>query len=536
MGHHQGAFNLTCRAPGQETNRRAKAPVDEEEFPMPTVNPLIEYLKKTKPESVNPGVVAYLSSLSLVRDTAPEVAAAIVGELESQRTNLKLIASENYSSLAVQAAMGNLLTDKYAEGFVAHRFYAGCDNVDRVEAYAAKKACEIFGADYAYVQPHSGADANLIAYWAILSTKIEMPALTKLGETNPSHLTRPQWDEIRAAMGNQKLLGLDYYSGGHLTHGYRLNVSARMFDAYTYGVDPETRLLDYDAIEKQAREIKPLILLTGYSAYPRLIDFKRLRAIADSVGAVFMVDMAHFAGLVAGGVFSGDYDPVKHAHVVTSTTHKTLRGPRGGLVLCTKEFQEAMEKGCPLVIGGPLPHVMAAKAVALTEAARPEFKVYAARIVENARALAAALVKEGAVLSTGGTDNHLMLIDVRGFGLTGRQAESALRECGVTLNRNSLPFDPNGPWYTSGLRIGTPAVTTLGMGRSEMTEIAAIIAGVLSHTKAAAGKKAGEVSKAKFEIDPRAKAAALARVKKLLDRYPVYPELDLGFLKQHFGS
>ena len=494
------------------------------------------YLSATKPENVDTGFLAYLSSLDLVKTVSPETAAAIVGELASQRSNLKLIASENYCSLAVQAAMGNLLTDKYAEGFPAHRFYAGCDNVDRVEAGAAQKACEVFGADYAYVQPHSGADANLIAYWAVLSTRIEMPALEKLGDTNPSHLTHAQWEELRQAMGNQRLLGLDYYSGGHLTHGYRLNVSARMFDAYTYGVDPETKLLDYDAIEKMAKEIKPLILLTGYSAYPRLIDFKRMRAIADAVGAVFMVDMAHFAGLVAGGVFAGDYNPVKHAHIVTTTTHKTLRGPRGGLVLCTREFQEAVEKGCPLVIGGPLPHMMAAKAVALTEAARPEFKTYAQAIVENARHLAAALVKQGAVLSTGGTDNHLMLIDVRGYGLTGRQAESALRECGVTLNRNSLPDDPNGPWYTSGLRVGTPAATTLGMGKPEMEEIAGVITAVLSGTKAAPGKKAGEKSKAKYEIDPAVKANALEQVGKLLARFPVYPELDLEFLKKHFGE
>jgi glycine hydroxymethyltransferase len=503
---------------------------------MSAANPLTEYLKKTKPEAVNAGFVAYLSALTEVSRAAPAVAAAVVGELQSQRSNLKLIASENYSSLAVQAAMGNLFTDKYAEGYVAHRNYAGCENVDRVEEAAARTAREIFGADYVYVQPHSGADANLIAYWAILSTRIETPALERLGETNPSHLTRGQWEELRQAMGNQRLLGLDYYSGGHLTHGYRLNVSARMFDAYTYGVDPDTKLLDYDAIEKQAREVKPLILLAGYSAYPRLIDFKRMRAIADGVGAVFMVDMAHFAGLVAGGVFSGDYDPVKHAQVVTSTTHKTLRGPRGGIVLCTKEFQPAVEKGCPLVIGGPLPHVMAAKAVAFTEAARPEFKAYAQKIVANARDLAAAFVREGVRLSTGGTDNHLMLVDVLPYGLTGRQAESALRECGVTLNRNSLPGDPNGPWYTSGLRIGTPAATTLGMGQGEMDEIAAIIAAVLKGTKPAAGKKAGEKSLAKYELEPEAKAEALARVKKLLDRFPVYPELDLGFLKEHFGS
>jgi glycine hydroxymethyltransferase len=497
-------------------------------------NPLIEYLSSVKPDRINLHFLSYLSSLLVVKEVAPAIALDIVHELESQRTNLKLIASENYSSLATQAAMGNLLTDKYAEGYVGHRFYAGCDNVDAVEDYAAKKACQIFGAEYAYVQPHSGADANLIAYWAILSTRIEMPELAKIGETNLSHLSREQWDAIRQALGNQRLLGLDYYSGGHLTHGYRNNVSARMFDAYTYSVDPKTNLLDYDAIEKLALEIKPLILLAGYSAYPRLIDFKRMRRIADAAGAVFMVDMAHFAGLVAGGVFTGDYNPVAHAQVVTTTTHKTLRGPRGGLVLCTKEFQEAMEKGCPLVIGGPLPHMMAAKAVALTETAQPEFKVYAAKITENAQALAAALIKNGNVLSTGGTDNHLMLVDVRPCGLTGRQAESALRECGVTLNRNSLPFDPNGPWYTSGLRLGTPAVTTLGMGKDEMAEIAGIISLVLKNTRSSAGKKDGEMSKAKYEIGAQAKKEAVDRVRALLARFPVYPELDLEFLKKAF--
>jgi glycine hydroxymethyltransferase len=498
------------------------------------INPVIQYISQTKPDAVDFDFLAYIASLSAVKQVAPEIASAIVHELESQRTNLKLIASENYSSLATQFAMGNLLTDKYAEGYVAHRFYAGCDNVDTIEEYAAKKACEIFGAEYAYVQPHSGADANLIAYWAILSTRIEMPQLAKLGEMNLSHLSREQWEEIRKALGNQRLLGLDYYSGGHLTHGYRSNVSARMFDVYSYGVDAKTNLINYDTVESLAREIKPLIFLAGYSAYPRLIDFKRMRAIADSVGAVFMVDMAHFAGLVAGGVFSGDYNPVAHAHVVTTTTHKTLRGPRGGMILSTKEFQDALEKGCPLVIGGPLPHVMAAKAVALTEAGNEEFKVYAAKIVENAKALANALIHEGVQLSTGGTDNHLMLIDVRPYGLTGRQAESALRECGVTLNRNSLPFDPNGPWYTSGLRVGTPAVTSLGMGSEEMAEIAAIITLVLNGTQTAAGKKDGERSKARYEIEVGSKHEANTRVRKLLERFPVYPQLNLEFLKKAF--
>ncbi|HEQ72548.1 MAG TPA: glycine hydroxymethyltransferase, partial [Spirochaetia bacterium] len=236
-----------------------------------THNPLSDYLARAAAKKQSAGFLSYLSNLTAVAEVAPEIAAAIVGELDSQRTHLKLIASENYSSLATQAAMGNLLTDKYAEGYASHRFYAGCENVDLIEEYAAARAREVFGADYAYIQPHSGADANLIAYWAILSTRIEMPALEKLGEKNLSHLTREQWDEIRTALGNQRLLGLDYYSGGHLTHGYRNNVSARMFDAYTYSVDPDTNLLDYDAIATQAREIRPLILLAGYSAYPRKI-------------------------------------------------------------------------------------------------------------------------------------------------------------------------------------------------------------------------------------------------------------------------
>ncbi len=504
----------------------------------PSLNPLSEYLANTAPEDINAGFVAYLANLTEVARVAPAVARSIVKELADQRTNLKLIASENYCSLATQLAMGNLLTDKYAEGFSGHRFYAGCDNVDDIESYAAEQARKLFGCEHAYVQPHSGADANLIAFWAILTTRIQAPALEALGETNLSVLTVDQWNGVRAQMGNQRLLGLDYYSGGHLTHGYRHNVSAQIFECHGYRVDRATGLLDYDAIERQARELKPLILLAGYSAYPRAIDFKRMRHIADEVGAVFMVDMAHFAGLVAGGVFEGDFNPILHGHVVTSTTHKTLRGPRGGIVLCTKEFADAVDKGCPLVMGGPLPHVMAAKAVAFTEANRPEFRAYAKRIQTNAAALAAACVREGLSIATGGTDNHLMLVNVAGFGLTGRQAESAVRECGITLNRNSLPYDANGPWYTSGLRIGTPAITTLGMGEPEMAEVAAILKLVLANTKPdiiAGGENAGQPSKAKYSIDPAAKMAAKARIKGLLDRYPVYPDLDLELLQRHFG-
>lgn len=487
--------------------------------------------------SVDPGMVAYVASLEKVAQVAPMVAGHIVRELSDQRSHLKLIASENFSSLSTQLAMGNLLTDKYSEGYPFHRFYAGCDNVDAIEAYACGKACELFGAEHAYVQPHSGADANLCAYWAILNAKVQIPAMEEVGITNPSDMSREQWDAIRHRTGNQRILGLDYYSGGHLTHGYRQNVSAQMFDAYSYTVDERTGLLDYDAIERQAKEIRPLILLAGYSAYPRLIDFHRMADIAHSVGAVFMVDMAHFAGLVAGKVLTGDYEPVAWADVVTTTTHKTLRGPRGGMILCKQEYAESVDKGCPLVIGGPLPHVMAAKAVALTEACSDEFRTYAASIVTNAKALAAACIGAGIPVATGGTDNHLMLLDVRGFGLNGRQAESALRECGVTLNRNALPFDPNGPWYTSGLRIGTPAVTTLGMGADEMREIASIIALVLRGTRSAKitkGEKAGQLSKAKYVTDPAVVDEATTRVNTLLGRFLLYPELDLPFLKEHF--
>lgn len=503
-------------------------------------NPIAAYLQTTEPAAIQPGMLAYVANLAQVAGVSPGVARGIVSELADQRAHLKLIASENYCSLATQAAMGNLLTDKYAEGFPGQRFYEGCDNVDAIEAEACAQARALFGAEHAYVQPHSGADANMIAFWAILTARVEVPGLEALGQKDPSKLSQADWNGIRAALGNQRLLGMDYFSGGHLTHGYRRNLSSKMFEAHSYAVNRETGLLDYDEIARIAGEVKPLILLAGYSAYPRAINFRRMREIADAVGAVFMVDMAHFAGLVAGGVFQADENPVAHAHVVTSTTHKTLRGPRGGIVLCKKEFAEYVDKGCPLVIGGPLPHVMAAKAVAFTEANAPGFQAYAARIVENAQALAAACVAEGLTVATGGTDNHLMLIDVAASrGLTGRQAAGALRDCGITLNYNSLPYDPNGPLITSGLRLGTPAVTTLGMGPEEMREIAAIIKVVLDGSKAgvlASGPNAGQPSKRLHDLDPAARDAARARTRALLDRFPVYPELDLGFLQAHFAG
>ena len=498
---------------------------------------LSRYLKKAGDkatvESVN-----YISSLELVRRVSPETASHIVRELTDQRCNyLKLIASENFSSLSVQAAMANLLTDKYAEGYPYHRFYAGCDNIDAIESLAVEKAKELFGADHAYVQPHSGADANLCAYWAILNTRVQIPSLEEMGVTNVSSMSRSAWQKIREACHNQRLLGLDYYSGGHLTHGYRQNISAQLFDAYSYTVDEKTKLLDYDDIERKVKEIKPLILLAGYSAYPRKIDFRRMSEIAHANGAVFMVDMAHFSGLVAGGVFTDEYNPVPWADVVTSTTHKTLRGPRGGLILCKEEFRESVDKGCPLVIGGPLGHVMAAKALCFIEALSPEYKKYARRIVENAQDLALALKEEGCPVLTGGTDNHLMLVDVSGFGLNGRQAESLLRDCGITLNRNALPFDKNGPWYTSGLRLGTPALTTLNMGEEQMKEIASIIATVLRNAKPVIltkGENAGKPSRNKAKVPPAVLEEARSRVRSLLDAFPLYPELDLDFLQEEF--
>lgn len=484
---------------------------------------------------INTAFLAYLCNLEQVASVTPEIAASVVRELENQRRRVKLIASENYCSLAVQLAMGNLLTDKYAEGMPFHRFYAGNENVDAVETLAAQEAREVFGAEYANVQPHCGADANMLAFWAIISARVEAPALEYLGKKTLYELSEKDWYRLRAALGNQKLLGLDYYSGGHLTHGYRYNASGRMFDVESYGVSRETGLLDYDGIEKQAMEFKPLILLAGYSAYPRKINFKRMREIADKSGAVLMVDMAHFAGLVAGKVFEGDYNPVIHADVVTSTTHKTLRGPRAGLVLARREFAGALDKGCPLMMGGPLPHVIASKAVAFREAKEQRFADYARQVVKNAQALAAACAKGGFSVLTGGTDNHLFLLNVAEKGLTGRQAENVLRDCDIILNRNALPFDPNGPWYTSGLRIGTAAVTTQGMQEAEMEELGGIIMSILKAAHPAPDGKGGQ-SRTRAVIDEAAQKDALGRVAKLISRFPIYPELDLDYLKKAFCS
>jgi len=489
---------------------------------------LQKYLSQGR--ELNPEMLTFTANIDQVAKACPQIARGIVQELKDQRSYIKLIASENYCSPAVQSAMGNLLTDKYAEGYVGNRFYAGCDNVDDIEAQAQAEACKLFGAKNAYVQPHSGADANLVAFWAILRKKIQEPIMERLGQTNLLAISDEEWEEIRQALGNQRMLGMDLFSGGHLTHGYRHNVSGQMFEAHYYHVDKETGLLDYDNLRQRLHEVKPLIFLVGFSAYTRNIDYSILREYADEVGAVLMVDMAHFAGLVAGGVCTGKNNPVPYADVVTSTTHKTLRGPRGGLVLCTDEYAEQVMKGCPHVIGGPLPHVMAAKAIAFKEAGTPEFSAYAHRIIENSRHLAACFVEKGFDVQTGGTDNHIVLVRVDGLGITGKQAEFALRECGITLNRNALPYDINGPWYTSGLRFGTAAVTTLGMGTAQMEEIADIMAAVLNNIRPTLTKK-GAVSKANYVIDEALKQDCRARVQKLLDSYVLYPAIDTDFFE-----
>ena len=493
---------------------------------MNSTQALKRYLQDREIDEIDPGTLAFISGMAEIEKTSPEVTQAVLNELHDQRSNVKLIASENFSSLAVQAAMGNLFTDKYAEGIPSKRFYAGCANVDRIESWGAELACDLFGADHAYLQPHSGSDANLIAFWAILSAKVQKPVLEKIGAASVKDLREGDWEILRSDLGNQRLLAMDYSAGGHLTHGYRQNISARFFDVHLYGVHKDTGLIDYEEIHRQALEVKPLILLAGYSAYPRRINFRRMREIADSVGAVLMVDMAHFAGLVGGKEFTGDADPVPFADIVTSTTHKTLRGPRGGLILCTKEFAEFVDKGCPMAMGGPLPHVMAAKAVALREARRPRFRDYAGRVVENARSMAEKLMERGTRVVTGGTDNHLLLLDTRPYGITGRQGEEILRDCRITCNRNALPEDPNGPWYTSGLRIGTPAVTTLGMGTEEMERIAEIIHSSLEAgtPKTVEGKK--KMSKSAYFLPEESKRAASREVEALLRDFPLYPGID----------
>jgi glycine hydroxymethyltransferase len=470
---------------------------------------------------------AYKSALEVVSSVEPRIADAIRAELTDQRSSLKLIASENYASPAVLLTMGTWLSDKYAEGTIGHRFYAGCQNVDAVESIAAEHARELFGAEYAYVQPHSGIDANLVAFWSILAHRIESPALEKHTAKSVNDLSEADWEALRHEFGNQRMLGMSLDAGGHLTHGFRPNISGKMFHQRSYGTDPETGLLDYDRVAEAAREFRPLVLIAGYSAYPRRVNFAKMREIADEVGATLMVDMAHFAGLVAGKVFTGEENPVPYAHVVTTTTHKSLRGPRGGLVLATEEYAPSVDRGCPMVLGGPLSHVMAAKAVALAEARQAGFAAYAQDIADNAKSLAEGFLKRGAKLVTGGTDNHLVLLDVTGFGLTGRQAESALLDAGVVTNRNSVPADPNGAWYTSGIRFGTPALTSRGFGHDEFDRVAELVVDVLSSTTPKQTRD-GKPSKANYTLADGVAERTKAASAEMLDKFPLYPGLELS--------
>ena len=377
----------------------------------------------------------------------PEVAAACEDELSRQRHNIELIASENIVSRAVLLAAGGILTNKYAEGLPGKRYYGGCSYVDVVEDIARERAKKLFGADHANVQPHSGANANLAVFFALLQP----------GDT---------------------VMGMNLSEGGHLSHGSPVNISGKYFNIVPYGVDSETGYIDYDKMEEIAKSCRPKMIIAGASAYSRIIDFERCRKIADEVGAYLMVDMAHIAGLIAGGVHPS---PVPYADVVTTTTHKTLRGPRGGLILCREELAKAIDKAVfPGTQGGPLMHIIAAKAVALGEALTDEFKVYAKNVVDNAAVLADSLTARGIKLVSGGTDNHLMNLDLRGTGVTVKELEHRLDEVHITANKNTIPNDPASPFVTSGLRIGTPAVTTRGFGKDEMVEIAGFIADVIA--------------------------------------------------------
>jgi len=487
---------------------------------------LENYFAKVPKEKQKKQVIAYLAALDHLQEVAPPIGEAILQELRDQRRYLKLIASENYSSLTTQLAMGNFLTDKYSEGVIKKRFYAGCDNVDTVEALAAEHLKTLFGCDHAYVQPHSGADANLVAFWAVLTERVQNPEIARLGKKTVMDLTEEEHENLRRTMLDQKVMGLSLSSGGHLTHGYRMNISSKIFKAVSYHVDAETERLDYAKLAEEVKREKPFLLIGGYSAYPRLLDFAKLREIADSVGAVLMGDIAHFSGLVAGQAITGDYHPVPFCDVVSSTSHKTLRGPRGGFVLCKNAYKEAVDKGCPFVLGGPLPHVMAAKAVAFEEATKQGFRVYAKQILLNAKAMAEQFLRHKVKLFSGGTDNHLIVINVAtSFGLNGRQAETALREAGITVNRNMVPYDKNGPWYTSGVRLGTPAMTTLGMKEKEMVMIADIMVELLKATRARLDEKTGAPSQSLIHTEESALSKVRGKVNELLQTFPLYPEL-----------
>ncbi len=407
-------------------------------------------------------------------DVDPEIAAAIDNEVRRQHEGLELIASENFVSEAVLEAMGSVFTNKYAEGYPGKRYYGGCEYADIVENLARDRAKKLFGAEYANVQPHAGSQANMEAYSAVIQP----------GDT---------------------VLGLNLAHGGHLTHGHHLNFSGKTYRIVPYGVTKETETIDYDDLEKLAEKEHPKLIIGGGSAYPRIIDFARMRKIADKVGALFLVDMAHFAGLVAGGVHPS---PVPHAHIVTSTTHKTLRGPRAGMILAKQEYGAAIDKVVfPGMQGGPLVHIVAAKAVCFLEAMQPSFRDYARQVVANAKVLAESLAAEGFRVISGGTDTHLMLVDVFAKGMLGSDAEKALGDAGITVNKNAIPFDTNPPLKPSGIRIGTPALTTRGMKEAEMKQVGRWISEALQH---------------------RTEAAVLGKIRKqvlgLADAFPLYPE------------
>ena len=410
-----------------------------------------------------------------LRQADPQVAAAIGEELGRQRHKIELIASENFVSPAVMEAMGTVLTNKYAEGYPGHRYYGGCEFVDKVEELARERACELFGAEHANVQPHCGANANLAAFFAFVQP----------GDT---------------------VMGMNLSEGGHLSHGSPVNISGKYFHIVPYGVDSETERIDYDKLEKTAEECRPKMIIGGASAYPRIIDFERMAAIAHKVGAVLMIDMAHIAGLVAAGLHPS---PIPYADVVTTTTHKTLRGPRGGMILCPEKYAKQIDKAVfPGTQGGPLMHIIAAKAVALGEALKPEFKAYQKQIIKNAAALADELNQQGLRLVSGGTDNHLVLVDTRSKDLTGKDAEHMLDAIGITCNKNTIPNDPASPFVTSGIRLGAPAATTRGFLEEDFREVAKIIGLVLSNP----GKE-------------EAQKEAAARVAALCEKHPLYPNL-----------
>ena len=411
-------------------------------------------------------------TMSYVKQQDPKVQEMIELELGRQRNKLEMIASENFVSQAVMEAQGSVLTNKYAEGYPHKRYYGGCEYVDMVEELAIERAKELFDAEYVNVQPHSGSQANFGVYFALLEP----------GDT---------------------IMGMNLAHGGHLTHGSPVNVSGKYFNIIPYGVDAETGRIDYDEMRKIAQEHKPKMIIGGGSAYSRQIDFKTMADIAHEVGAIFMVDMAHFAGLVAAGLHP---NPVEYADIVTTTTHKTLRGPRGGMIMCKEEYAKAIDKSIfPGIQGGPLMHVIAAKAVAFGEALQPEFKEYAKQVIVNAQTLAEALQQEGFTIVSGGTDTHVLLVDLRTVGLTGKVAEHVLDEVGITCNKNTIPFDPESPFVTSGIRLGTPALTTRGLHVEDMKEIASIISLVLKQPE-----------------DTAVLTEAKQRVAALCEKYPMY--------------